>query len=103
MAMPGQETMACEEWEGMANNGMYLPSSSVAVAMDQSKLPKDNGSQLLPKDVGHNGPDQSNDNNGCNWMGGGMTQMVLQLRKATCIGGSKTRTTIKLDCNTMHQ
>jgi hypothetical protein len=47
IAAPGQETPASEEEEGMGNNGTYLPSLSVAVATDQSKLPKDNGSQLL--------------------------------------------------------
>jgi hypothetical protein len=35
----------------------HLPLSLLAVAMDQSKLPKDNGGQSPRKVVGHNRPD----------------------------------------------
>jgi hypothetical protein len=75
----------------------HLPSLLVAAAMDQSKLPNDNGSQLLRKGMGCNGPDWLNNNNGCRRMGGGTTRTALRLRKTMRIGGSKTRTSIKRD------
>jgi hypothetical protein len=41
----------------MGNTQCHFPSSLLAAAMDQSKLPKDSNSQLPCKVVGRNGPD----------------------------------------------
>ncbi len=57
---------------GWATTQHHLPSLLSVVATDQSKLPKDNGGQLLCKVVGRNRPDQlNNDNTHCQMGGGG--------------------------------
>jgi hypothetical protein len=55
--------------------------SFAVVVGNESKLLKDDGSRLPRKVMGRNGPDQWNNNDGRCWMGGGMTQRALQIRK----------------------
>jgi hypothetical protein len=81
----------------------HLPLLSVAAATDQSKLPKDDGGQLLREGVGRDGPDQSNDNDGRLQIGGGTTWVASRLQKATRISGGGTGTTIKPDCSATQQ
>jgi hypothetical protein len=52
----------------------HHPSTLVAAAMDQSKLLKDDSGPLPRKDVGRDGPHQSNDDDGRCRMGGGTTR-----------------------------
>jgi hypothetical protein len=81
----------------------HLPWSPAAAATNQSKLPKDNGGQSPRKVVGHNGLDQTNENNGYFRVGGGTTWTASQSRKAIRIGGGGNRMMIKSDCNAMQQ
>ncbi len=77
----------------------HLPLAAAVVATDQSKLPKDNGSQSLHKVMGSNGPDQSNVDDGCHRMDGGMTWTASRSQKTMHVSRDGTRTMIKLDHN----
>jgi hypothetical protein len=73
----------------------------MAAAMDQSRLPEDDGGRSPHKVVGRDRLDQLNNEDGCHKMGGWMTWRVLQLQKKMHFGNNRTRTTIKLDCKAM--
>ena len=64
---------------------------------DRSKLHKDEGGQSPREVVGHDGPDQSNNDDWRHRMGGGTTQMASQSWKTTRFDSGGTKTIIESD------
>jgi hypothetical protein len=86
---------------GWAMMQCHLLLSVAVAAMDQSKLPEDNGGRSPHEVIGQDGQDQSNNDDGRHWMGRGTTRTALQSQKTKCVGGSGTGMTIELDRNAM--
>jgi hypothetical protein len=76
-------------------------AAAAVVAIDQSKLSKDNNGQSPCKVVGCKKLNQSNDDNGCRWMRMGATWMASQLQKTMRVVSGGTGTTNELECNAM--